>query len=162
MTDHASVAAEVARLGTLTTDELRGEYRKYVGEEPRSRNRQWLFKRTAWAYQASIYGGLSDRAKARLEELAPTAELALRTPPGREHGSAQAVSGPVRDKRIPKPGTVLLRNYKGQRLAVAVTRDGFEYDGRPFRSLSAVAREITGTHWNGLMFFGLAKKKSKT
>ena len=162
MTDHASVAAEVARLQTLTTDQLRNEYRRYVGEEPRSRNRQWLFRRTAWAYQASIYGGLSERAKQRLAELAPTAELALRTPPGRVHGVVQATPGPTRDKRIPRPGTVLLRAYKGQRLVVEVTRDGFEYDGRPFRSLSAVAREITGTHWNGLMFFGLAKKKSKT
>ena len=161
MTDHASVAAEVARLGTLTTDQLQEEYRRYTGEEPRSRNRQWLFRRTAWAYQASIYGGLSDRAKERLEELAPTAELALRTPPGRLREIMHAAPRPARDRRIPRPGTVLLRTYKDQRYAVAVTKDGFEYDGRPFRSLSAVAREITGTHWNGLLFFGLKEKKTK-
>jgi hypothetical protein len=148
-------------LQTMTVGELRVEYERVFGEEARSRNRIWLWRRIAWRIQEIEYGGLSDRAKARLEELMPDAELALRTPPGRVHAAVSVAGGPVRDKRIPKPGTVLLRHYKGQRLAVAVTKDGFEYDGRPFRSLSAVAREITGTHWNGLMFFGLTKKKAK-
>ena len=144
-----------------TVGELREEYQRVFGEEARSRNRVWLWRRIAWRIQELEYGGLSERAKARLEELMPDAELALRTPPGRVSAGARAASGPVRDKRVPRPGTVLLRAYKGQRLVVAVTKDGFEYDGRPFRSLSAVAREITGTHWNGLMFFGLTKKKAK-
>jgi len=158
----ASIPVQIARLQTMAVGELRVEYLRVFGEEARSRNRVWLWRRIAWRIQELEYGGLSERAKARLEELMPDAELALRTPPGRVHAAVRATAGPISDKRIPKPGTVLLRHYKGQRLAVAVTKDGFEYDGRPFRSLSAVAREITGTHWNGLMFFGLKKKKSKT
>ena len=156
-----SIPAQIAKLQTMTVGELRVEYQRAFGEEARSRNKTWLWRRIAWRIQELEFGGLSERAKARLEELMPDAELALRTPPGRFHGTVRAASNPVRDRRIPRPGTVLLRHYKGQRLVVEVTHDGFAYDGRPFRSLSAVAREITGSHWNGLMFFGLAKKKAK-
>jgi hypothetical protein len=158
--DPASVAAEVACLERLSTDELRAEYRRYTGEEPRSRNRQWLFRRTAWAYQASVYGGLSEAAKRRLEELIPTAELALRTPPSFRPAGVPGPA-PVRDPRIPKPGTVLLKHYKGRRLAIAVTEDGFEYEGSTYRSLSAVARAITGQRWNGPLFFGMTGKKGR-
>ncbi len=157
----ASIPAQIAKLQTMAVGELRAEYLRVFGEEARSRNRVWLWRRIAWRIQEIEYGGLSERAKQRLEELMPDAELALRTPPGRHHAGVRATSGAVRDRRIPRPGTVLLRAYKGQRHAVEVTWDGFSYDGRPFRSLSAVAREITGSHWNGLMFFGLTGKKAK-
>ena len=157
----ASIPAQIAQLQAMTVGELRVEYLRVFGEEARSRNRVWLWRRVAWRIQELEFGGLSERAKKRLEELMPDAELALRTPPGRVHVRVQGAPGPVRDKRIPRPGTVLLRHYKGQRLVVEVTKNGFEYNGRPFRSLSAVAREITGTHWNGLLFFGLTGKKAK-
>ena len=157
----ASIPAQIAKLQTITVSQLREEYLRVFGEEARSRNKTWLWRRIAWRIQELEYGGLSERAKARLEELMPNAELALRTPPGRFQGTVRKAGDPIRDRRIPKPGTVLLRHYKGQRLVVAVTKDGFEYDGRPYRSLSAVAREITGTHWNGLLFFGLSGKKAK-
>lgn len=60
-------------------------------------------------------------------------------------------------KETPTPGTRLIREYKGIEYCVDVTQDGFEYDGRPFKSLSSVARAITGTRWNGWVFFGLRK-----
>jgi len=160
MTD-ISIPGQIAKLQTMSVGELRVEYERVFGEEARSRNKTWLWRRIAWRIQELEFGGLSERAKQRLEELMPDAELALRTPPGRHHAGVRATSGAVRDRRIPRPGTVLLRAYKGQRLVVEVTKNGFEYNGRPFRSLSAVAREITGTHWNGLLFFGLTGKKAK-
>ncbi len=61
----------------------------------------------------------------------------------------------VRDRRLPIPGTVLTREYNGARIAVRVLARGFEYDSRTYRSLSAIAREVTGSHWNGYLFFGL-------
>ena len=161
MTDHASVAAEVARLQTLTTDQLRQEYRRYVGEEPRSRNRQWLFRRTAWAYQASIYGGLSEGAKQRLAELAPTAELALRTPRDFDPTRVIKVSRPVRDPRLPRRGTILMKYYRGRRIIVEVLKNGFSYEGQVFKSLSAVAFAVTETRWNGWLFFNLGKRNIK-
>lgn len=159
--DHASVAAEVARLASLTTDELRVEYERLAGEPARTRNKTWLFRRVAWLYQASVYGGLSEAAQRRLEELMPTAELALRTPKA-FRPEATAPTAPIRDSRLPKPGTVLLRAYKGQRIAVTVTKDGFEYLGQTYRSLSAVAHAVTGSHWNGLRFFNIAAKRKAT
>jgi hypothetical protein len=67
----------------------------------------------------------------------------------------------VRDSRLPAPGTVLSRDYRGQRLEVTVLEQGFEYDGVVYRSLSAVARAVTGTHWNGWAFFGLNNVKGR-
>ncbi len=155
----ASVRVHIAGLREMSVGELREEWRKLYGEEPRSRHRVWLWKRLAWRVQELEYGGLSERAKKRLEELMPTAELALRVPPDFLNGVEPVPSHQVVDRRIPPPGTVLLRAYKGQKIAVTVLEDGFVWEGRQYRSLSAVAKEVTGSHWNGLRFFNLDRKK---
>ena len=149
-----SIPARIARLQEMSVGELREEWRKLYGEEPRSRHRVGLWKRLAWRIQELEFGGLSDRAKKRLEELMPTAELALRVPRDFMKGT-ELPPRAIHDKRIPPPGTVLLRVYKGQRIAVTVLEDGFEWEGKQLRSLSAVAKEVTGAHWNGPLFFGL-------
>ena len=64
-----------------------------------------------------------------------------------------------RDIRLPKPGDVLSRSYKGRAITVRVLESGFEYEGRRFRSLSAIAKAVTGAHWNGLLFFGIVHKE---
>jgi hypothetical protein len=157
-----SIAARIARLQEMSVGELREEWRKLFNEEPRSRHKVYLWKRLAWRIQELEYGGLSERAKRRLEELMPDAELALRVPRGiLKDAAAQPVIADrrVRDPRIPPPGTVLLRTYKGSRLAVTVLDDGFEWQGRIYRSLSALAREVTGcSSLNGVVFFGLNRK----
>ncbi len=154
-----SIPARIAQLQEMSVGELREEWRKLYGEETRSRHRVWLWKRLAWRIQELEDGGLSERTKERLEELMPTAELALRTPRDFMKGVEAGPSRVVRDKRIPPPGTVLLRNYKGQRVAVTVLDNGFAWEGREYRSLSAIAKEVTGPHWNGLRFFALDRKK---
>ena len=157
----ASIPAQIARLQKMSVAELREEWKRlYEGEEPRVSNRVWLWKRLAWRIQELEYGGLSDAALQRLEELMPTAELALRNPPGRKQPLPVPVE-PVRDKRIPPPGTVLLRKYKDQAITVEVLANGFEWDGRQYRSLSAVAKEVTGSHLNGIRFFHLDRKETK-
>ncbi len=155
----ASIPARIAQLQEMSVGELREEWRKLYGEEPRSRHRVWLWKRLAWRIQELEYGGLSDRAKKRLEELMPTAELALRVPRDFMKNVEPPPSRAIRDKRIPPPGTVLLRDYKGQKIPVTVMKDGFEWEGRSYRSLSAIAKEVTGAHRNGLRFFGLHRKE---
>ena len=65
---------------------------------------------------------------------------------------------PPRDPRLPLPGTILRRQYRGRVVQVTVLREGFEYEGEVYRSLSAVAKAVTGSHWNGLLFWGLTKK----
>ncbi len=156
-----SIPVQIAKLQTLTVGELRVEYERVFGEQARSRNKTWLWRRIAWRIQELEYGGLSERAKRRLEELMPDAELALRVPPGRLQKARDNAVHQTRDRRLPRPGTALLKTYKGQRVVVEVLHDGFSYEGQVFRSLSAVARAITGTHWNGWAFFGLNGKGKK-
>lgn len=154
-----SMAARIAKLQQMTTADLREEWRRVMGEEPRSFNRRWMFKRLAWAIQAREYGGLSARAQARLEELLPFAEMWM--PLGRKAFQKAPVNRPSVDRRLPSPGTVLTRVYKRRTLAVTVLEDGFEFDGERYSSLTAIAKTVTGAHWNGWHFFGL-KEREKT
>jgi len=112
--------------------------------------------------QAAEYGGLSEAALAKIDELAP---LALkRFDPATRRGRRPAVApkggqpAPGRDPRIPAPGTVLKRIFRAAAYEVTVLDHGFEYRGQPYRSLSKIAREITGTAWNGFAFFGCAQR----
>ena len=146
----------------MTVAELRSEWEKLYGEPTRSRNRDFLWRRLAWRVQEIAYGGLSDAANARLRELAPDSFQRARTPvvPVFKTG-AEARDRPVRDPRLPSPGSVLTREYRGQVIRVLTLDDGFEWDGKRFGSLSAVARAVTGQRWNGMLFFKLTKRKRK-
>jgi len=109
-----------------------------------------MFKRLAWAVQALEFGGLSERAKQRLEELLPFAEVWM--PLGRK----AFPKGPCTNGRPLTPGTVITRKYKDRNLVVTVLEGGgFEHDGKRYPSLTAVAKAVTGSHWNGHHFFGL-------
>jgi hypothetical protein len=152
----------ISELESMTARELRERYAEVFGEPSRSGNRRWLVRRIAWRLQALAEGGLSERARRRAEELARDEDLRARPP--RDRGPAlgvnlATVSGRLvrRDARLPIPGTVLTRDFKGQRYRVLVLNDGFEYDGEVYRSLSAAAHAISGSHWNGYLFFGLTK-----
>lgn len=161
-----SMAARIAELEDMTTDELRSKYREVFGEETRSRNKTHLWKKIAWRIQALEEGGLSERAKQRAAELADDADVRVRAPkgatetgalPAKERTVVARFTGRVRDPRLPVPGTVLTRKYKGKTVKVTVLDEGFEHGGRVYRSLSGIAKEVTGSHWNGFLFFGLTK-----
>jgi len=157
-----NVEKEVAALKAMTVPELRTRYAEVFGEECRSRHKQLLWKRIIWRMQANEEGGLSERARRRAEELAKDADLRLSGPRVRAAGAGPTVCGKVAappDSRLPVPGTVLVREYKRQIVRVTVLDGGFEYEGEVFRSLSAVAQKVTGAHWSGHLFFGLAGKK---
>ena len=159
-----NIAAEVKALGRMSVGELREKYRAVFGEETRSGNKDFLRKRIAWRIQAQAEGGLSERARRRAEELANDADLRIRPP----RGTAPAASpsgrtvvrsfSPGHDRRLPMPGTVITREYRGETVTVTVLDGGFEYEGQVFRSLTAVAKAVTGTHWNGYHFFGLRRR----
>jgi len=144
----------------MTAEQLRLKWRELYGEDTRSCNRDYLWRRLAWRVQELAYGGLSERAKARIAELTSGDDLRMLPPRGWQPSAETLPMGPVRDRRIPKPGVVLSRRYHGQEIRVTVLEDGFEWNGRRFRSLSALAREVTGQRWNGLLFFGLTKGKT--
>ncbi len=149
----ADVIAQIEALRGMTVGQLRLKWRELYGEDTRSGNREHLWRRLAWRVQELAYGGLSERAQARIKELGDD----LRMLPSRRWQPAQ---GSVRDRRIPKPSVVLSRRYHGQEIRATVLEDGFEWNGRRYRSLSALAREVTGQRWNGLLFFGLTKGKT--
>lgn len=162
-----NVAKEIAELWRMTVQELREKYEAVFGEPTRAGNKDFLFKRIAWRIQSLAEGDLSERARQRAELLARDADL--RTTAPRNPTTAAGGNGgwdtksaiALVDERVPPPGTVLTRVYRGQAYHVVVRDDGFEYDGQLFRSLSAVAKLITGSHWNGLLFFKIAKSKAE-
>lgn len=154
-----NVGREVAELRRMTAKQLRQKYAEAFGEETISHNKVWMIKRIVWRLQARAEGGLSDRARQRAAELADDADLRFRPPPMKPAGDGPVLEVPFRaDHRLPPPGTVLLRKYKGGVLQVRVRPDGFEYDGKVFASLSAVAKSITGSHCNGFAFFRIHNK----
>jgi hypothetical protein len=160
----SSILYEIRRIQGLSTDELQLEWpRLYNGETCRSRNRPYLVKRLCWRLQERRLGGLSDRARARLKELAPDGFTRARTPHvGRDAAEPAPVEKRVRDMRLPSPGAVLTRQYRGREIRVVALADGFEWDGRRYGSLSEVARAVTGARWNGRLFFALTQRKRRT
>ncbi len=158
-----SVIRRIHALRQMTVGELRIEWQKLYGTPTRSRNRDYLWKRLAWRAQELVHGGLSDRARDRIEELALEGFVRARTPnftaPVADPAPVPSSVRSDRDPRIPSAGTVLTRQYHGNEIRVLVLDDGFEWDGRHYRSLSAVARAVTGQRWNGPLFFGLRQRK---
>jgi hypothetical protein len=158
-----NIAKEVAALQQLPATELRAKHAELFGEPTKANNRAWLVKRLAWRLQALADADLSERARQRAAELANDVDLRL-TPPKapRTPTPAPAALTPVQrspvDGRLPPPGTILTRKYKGELLQVQVLPDGFAFQGEVYRSLSAVAKAITGAHCNGFLFFRLATK----
>jgi hypothetical protein len=164
-----NIAKEVKNLKQMSTAELVEKYCEVFGEEPRSRhNKTFLLKRIAWRMQAIEYGDLSEKAKQKAQEIANDADLRIRAPKGMFKGTAnnserttETAFSPTGDRRLPMPGTVLTREYKGEVISVTVLNKGFEYEGKVYKSLSAVAKAVTGSHWNGFKFFELGGKESK-
>ena len=144
----------------LTVGELKTLFIEVFAEPPRTRHKEHLVRRIAWRLQAQREGDLSERARHRAAELAREADLRLGPP--RKTKAKAVISTPTQlaapDKRLPMPGTILVRQYVGQTLQVQVLERGFEYDGQIYKSLTAVAKRITGKHWNGYHFFGLNKQ----
>lgn len=148
----ASVATELAALDKMTVGDLVTKYREVFGEPTRSRNKDYLRKKVAWRIQVLAEGGLSDRAVARIHELGAQAPARWRKLPPKAAAPAD------RDPRLPDPGEVIRREFQGTAHEVTVLEDGFVYQGRSYPTLSRIAREITGTNWNGYLFFGLQRR----
>jgi hypothetical protein len=155
----AQTRAEVDALRSLNAAQLRRKYLESFGETARSLNKEPTLRRLAWRLQAPAEGGLSERARERAAELAAGSELRVLPPRSYSVPGASAVDSEqsCRDPRLPAPGGNLSREFRGEQIEVRVLPEGFEYAGRRFRSLSAVAREVTGAARNGYVFFGLER-----
>lgn len=156
------VRKQIEALGDLTVPELRERYAEVFGEETRSRHRRFLIKRICWGLQAQEEGGLSEKALKRARELARDSDLRLLAPnPARPGKTVRGRISPSQDPRLPMPGVILTRTFKGRIITCAILEQGFDFEGKVFRSLSAVARAATGVQWNGYAFFGLDRKGAR-
>ena len=155
---NASMWHEIDGLQHQTVGQLKVKYREVFGQESRSNHKQFLMRRIAWRLQANAEGDLTERARQRALALAQETELRIRAPESflRElSGATGKWRGDPRDRRLPRPGTWLTRQFQGRSIAVEVLEKGFRYQERVYKSLSAVARHVTGTQWNGFTFFRL-------
>jgi hypothetical protein len=137
-----SVAARVAALPKTSTPELKQMWRNLYDKEPPGFSRNYLISRLAYRIQELAYGGLKPATRARLDALADALDP--------KAARKRIANGPV-------VGTRLVREFRGREYTVTVLAGGFEWEGRRYKSLSAVARAITGTRWNGLTFFGVKR-----
>ena len=166
MRNATQIREEIESLRSLTTAQLKEKYREVFGEQSRSNHKQFLFRRIAWRIQANAWGDLSERARRRAAELADDAEIrviapkTLICPP--QTGANKSVrrvasAADHEDHRLPPAGATIVRDYKGRTIRVTVLPkdEGFEWSGERFRTLTAVAKKVTGSHLNGFRFFRL-------
>lgn len=147
-----SVLRQLAALQKMSMAELEDRWRDLYGSEPPLFRKSFLLKRLTYRIQELFYGGLGDDARGKLSEAVandPLANIVRRKKTAKDG---------IADSGVILPGTRLLREWNGREYEVIATEKGFEYGGRNFRSLSAIATEITGTKWNGVVFFGLKRR----
>jgi hypothetical protein len=138
-----NLLAEIADLKKAPSGELKARWRELFDTEPPPYNRRFLESRLAYRIQELAYGGLKKETVERLRVL------------GKQYDGKPGEKPKDRSQRLPISGTRLIRQWQGIEHSVTVRGNDFEYQGRPYKSLSAVAREITGVRWNGWVFFGL-------
>lgn len=145
-----SISEQIAELREMRVPELVARYEEVHGKPPRIKHREWLWRRIAWRIQKMKFGGLSITAQRRLDEL--VAELDL--PFGSVGRTKTARVGPAK----PVLGIMLSRNWRGREVRATAVEGGWEHDGVVYKTLSAAANAITGTHTSGPRFFGVAGK----
>jgi hypothetical protein len=138
----SELSGKIAGLPELTTAQLREEWRRLYRSQPPRLSRDLLIRTIAYRMQELAHGGPS---KATMRKLLSSAKK-LET-----NGSVACDAGV-------RPGTRLVREWHGKLHTVSVTKEGFEYAGRRYASLSKIAHAITGAHWSGPRFFGLNRR----
>ena len=142
-----TVLARLATLKAMSVRDLKAEWEKLIGSAAPNNSRNFLEIRIAYRIQELTYGGADRETRRMLDLLADEVEGLARR------------KNQISDPRNPVTGTRLIREWDGVEHTVIVLKDGFDWQGRKFKSLSAVARAITGTRWNGYRFFGLRERK---
>lgn len=145
--DDTRVPARLAALKTLTVKELKAEWEQLFQTQAPNNSGAYLQQRLAYRVQELAYGGLTKPVTAMLNALADEVE------------GKKVRKSVISDPRNPVIGTRLVREWDGVEHVITVLKDGFDWQGRRYKSLSAIARGITGTRWNGYRFFGLRERK---
>ena len=149
-----SIITRIMAIKDLPTKELQQKYEDlFQDQKPPTNNRVYLWKRIAFRIQELEYGGLADDAKTRLQELTLEFDPINHVKKPVDAPSSKKKHG--RDHRLPIPGTILVKEYKDTKYEIKVHEKGFEFKNKVYRSLTAIAKEITGAHWNGFLFFNI-------
>jgi hypothetical protein len=148
-----SILARILALKTASLSEMQKEYSALYGDKNTPfNNKTYLWQRIAYRIQELAYGSLPESAQNKAKELAceydPINNKALRS-------DATIKRNISRDRRLPIPGTLITKNYKGTDIRVKILEKGFECNGKIYRTLTAIAKEVTGSHWNGYLFFNM-------
>jgi len=152
---NTSVVKQIADLDRASMADLQHRWEQLMGTEPPRYNREFLVRRLAHRLQELACGGLSQAARTKMDRLLEEAGYD-------EIGAERADRRPAQGRgELPVLGTRLIRDWNGERHEVTVVQGGFGFQGRRYRSLSAIAAAITGTHWNGPAFFGLRSKRKE-
>jgi hypothetical protein len=157
-----TLLSQIMVLKGMSARELQKRYEDlFDGKKASSNNKIYLWRRIVHRIQELEYGGIPEEAKGKIKELVeecdPINNRALR-PEYNSRKKFQTLKwkhSTLRDKRLPIPGTIVRKEYKGNHIHVEVLENGFVYKGKKYKSLSAIAKEITGAHWNGYLFFNL-------
>jgi hypothetical protein len=149
-----SLLKQIADLERRSLAELQDRWRQLCGTEPPRYNREFMVRRLAYRLQELAHGGLRHETRDQMNQLLEDAGY-------NELGGLTAGAGPQAHRDQPMPGTRLIREWDGRRYEVTAVDGGFEFEGRRYRSLSAIAKAITGTHWNGRAFFGLPRRGTR-
>ena len=152
-----ALSKAIMELGQMKIPQLVTRYKEIYGKPPRIKNRGWIWKRIALKIEEERFGGLSQLARRHLEKLISEIKLPL----GEDRRTVTGAPKEERKPGDPPVGTTLIRKWHGRQIQVRVMENGYEHDGTVYRSLSAIARAITGAHWNGRLFFGLVTRKRK-
>ena len=156
MADQDDVLKQALALTNKPLKDLKEKYQKLYGpKKVVPVNRTFLVKRIVYKLQEEKHGGLSQAAKDKADALIKKHDPVNNKSAKSKNGDAKKAN---RDPRLPIPGTIIAKVYKGKKLEVKTLEKGFEYKGKVYRSLSAIAKDVTGNNWNGFLFFGLCKK----
>lgn len=156
MAKTGDIAGQIEALKTAGTAELWALYRQFFGDRAAPGNRFALIRQLAYWIQETALGGLSPATRDRIKELIQTYDPINKTTVRNNAGKRTA----GRDTRLPMPGSFIIKKYKEKRIEVKVLENGFEYQGVIYSNLSAVAKAITGAHWNGYIFLGIKRNGS--
>lgn len=149
---------DLADLHAMSVPQLAARYQELFGKPSRIRHRAYMERRCAWRLEEQRTGGLSELARRRLETLVAAIKLPIGEP-------ARSISGHLVDpsRRELAPGSLIVKEWKGRQYQIrAMENGGFELDGTRFRSLSAIAQHVTGSHWSGPLWLGLKSRSKKT
>ena len=153
-----TILGQILALKEMSVPELQARYSElFDGKKATSNNKTYLWQRVAYRIQELAYGSLPEEARDKAKELSqeydPINNKALR--PDNDVSNSTNKRCISRDRRLPMPGTLITKNYKGVEIRVKILETGFEYNGKVYRTLTAIAKEVTGSHWNGFLFFNM-------